>query len=284
MTPGLPIGIASLGALSIFLIAISTIPAKNVLKSRIEKLERISAKSLTQRHIIIDQIVSKEHTSNVRQRLNEAGWYDLSPHALTLRSIGALGIGICIGALLIVFLQNDTLGVVVGILVALLGWRLPSIVLSRCIKTRKDSIAQEVPDFLDLLSTTVQAGLSLNASMIQAVDATTGPLNEELTSTLSEIRLGRSRSDALQAMANRVNESSITTMALAIVQAEKLGSNLTDVLRELATDSRDRRWTRAEERASQLPIKMIIPMGLFMIPSLYLMIFGPVIAHLVQHK
>jgi tight adherence protein C len=284
MTYALPIAIALLGAGSIFLIAISMIPTKNVLKSRVQNLERVSEKSLAERNIIIDKIVSKERTSNMRQQLNEAGWYDLTPTALTLRSLGALGIGVSVGGLLIVFLHNNALGIIVGVLVALVGWRLPSIVLDRARKARKESIARELPDLLDLLSTTVQAGLSLNASMLQAAEATTGALKEELTSTLSEIRLGRSRGDALTAMADRVNENSMTMMVMAIVQAEKLGSNLADVLQELSKDARDRRWMRAEEKAAQLPIKMIIPMAMFMIPSLYLMIFGPVIAELLQRK
>jgi tight adherence protein C len=182
------------------------------------------------------------------------------------------------------FLHNNVLGTIIGVLVALVGWRVPSIMLSQAIKARKESIGRDLPEFLDLLSTTVQAGLSLNAAMIQSADATTGPLHSELTSTLSEIRLGRSREEALNAMADRANENSLTMTVSAIVQAEKLGTDLTDVLHELAKESRDRRWMRAEEKAAQLPIKMIIPMALFMIPSLYLMIFGPVIAEFVEHR
>ena len=101
---------------------------------------------------------------------------------------------------------------------------------------------------------------------------------------LAEVRLGRPRGDAFNAMAERINEESTTTMVTAIVQAEKIGSNLSEVLAELAKETRDRRWMRAEERAAQLPIKMILPMALFMIPSLYLMIFGPVVARLVTHR
>jgi tight adherence protein C len=119
---------------------------------------------------------------------------------------------------------------------------------------------------------------------VHAVNATRGALKAELESMLSEVRLGRPRSDAFNALAERCNEDSLTTMVTAIVQSERLGSNLSEVLRELAKDTRDRRWMHAEERASHLPIKMILPMALFMIPSLYVMIFGPVIAHLVQPK
>jgi len=278
----LPAAIALLGAISIFLIAISMVPSTNVLKTRIRNLERVDEPSLSQRNVIINQIVSTEHKSTLRNRLNEAGWYEVTPAALALRGLGAYGIGISVGILLIFFLHNDVLGGIIGVLVALVGWRVPSIFLSRAVKARKELIGRDLPEFLDLLSTTVQAGLSLNAAMLQSVDATTGPLHAELASTLSEIRLGRSREEALNAMAYRANENSLTMTVSAIVQAEKLGTDLTEVLQELAKESRDRRWMRAEEKAAQLPIKMIIPMALFMIPSLYLMIFGPVIAEFVE--
>lgn len=281
MTALLPVVIAVIGAASIFLIAISMVPSNDVLRTRIRKLERVDDQSLTQRNVLIDQIVSAEHKSTLRSRLNEAGWYDVTPGALALRGIGAYGIGMCVGILLIFFLHNNVLGGIVGVLVALVGWRIPSIFLGRAIKARKEAIGRDLPEFLDLLSTTVQAGLSLNAAMIESVDATSGPLHAELEATLSEVRLGRSREEALNAMSDRANENSLTMTVSAIVQAEKLGSDLTDVLHELAKESRDRRWMRAEEKAAQLPIKMIIPMALFMIPSLYLMIFGPVIAQFI---
>jgi len=284
MTIVLPVVIAAIGAISMFLIAMSMVPSTDVLKTRMRKLERVDEPSLSQRTIIINQIVSQEHKSTLRSRLNEAGWYEVTPAALALRGIGAFGIGLSAGILLVLTLHNSVLGAIIGVLVALVGWRVPSIFLAQAIKERKESIGRDLPEFLDLLSTTVQAGLSLNAAMIQSADATTGPLHSELTSALSEIRLGRSREEALNAMADRANENSLTMTVSAIVQAEKLGTDLTDVLHELAKESRDRRWMRAEEKAAQLPIKMIIPMALFMIPSLYLMIFGPVIAEFVEHR
>jgi tight adherence protein C len=283
MTFIFPIVIAIVGAASIFSIAISMVPSTNVLKKRIRKLERVDEQAFT-RNQLLDQIVSTERKTTMRSRLNEAGWYEVSPGALALRGIGAFGIGLSIGVLLIVFLHNNVLGIIIGVLVALVGWRIPSILLGSAIKARKEMIGRDLPEFLDLLSTTVQAGLSLNAAMIQSADATSGPLHSELESALSEIRLGRSRAEALNAMAERANEKSLTMTVSAIVQAEKLGSDLANVLQELAKESRDRRWSRAEEKAAQLPIKMIIPMALFMIPSLYLMIFGPVVAMFVGKK
>jgi len=284
MTLLFPLLIAIVGAASMFAVAMSMVPSTNVLRQRIGKLQRVDEQSLSQRDLLMDQIVSTQRKTTMRSRLNEAGWYEVSPTALAMRGLGALGIGLSIGILLVFFLHNNTLGAIIGILVALVGWRIPSIMLSRAIKQRKEMIARDLPEFLDLLSTMVEAGLSLNAALIQAADATTGPLNSELTSTLSEIRLGRSRAEALNAMSDRANENSLSMTVSAIVQAEKLGSNLGDVLQELAKESRDRRWMRAEEKAAQLPILMIIPMALFMIPSLYLMIFGPVVAMFVEKK
>jgi tight adherence protein C len=276
-----PYAIAASGMASAFLIVMSAFPARSPVAARLKKLERVSEKSAAQRLTIMDQIVTKERESRMQTRLIEAGWYGVTPLAMVMRTIGTLGIGVVAGLSVYLTHPNNIFSVIIGIFTSLIGWRVPSIMLSRAVKARKADIQKELPDFLDLLATTVQAGLALNAALVQAVDATRGALKEELRSTIDEIRLGRPRADALNAMAERVNEDSTTTMVTAVVQAEKLGSNLTTVLAELAKETRDRRWMHAEEKAAQLPIKMILPMALFMIPSLYLMIFGPVIARAV---
>jgi tight adherence protein C len=278
-----PYAVAGCGMVSAFLIVSSAFPARSPMASRLKKLERINEKSVHQRLKMIDHIVTKERHSRLQQQLIEAGWYGVTPIAMTLRGIGALGIGAVVCLLSMAFFSN-VLGVLGGAFAALVAWRIPAIMLSRAVKARKASIRRDLPDFLDFLASTVQAGLALNAALVQATDATHGPLRAELTSMLAEIRLGRPRADAFNALADRVNDDSTTTMVTAIVQAEKLGSNLSQILNELSKEIRDRRWLHAEERAAQLPIKMILPMALFMIPSLYLMIFGPVIARLVSGR
>ena len=284
MIPVSPYAVAACGAFSAFLIVFSAFPARSPMAARLKKLERINEKSVRQRIKIIDQIVTKEQHSRLQQQLIEAGWYGVTPVAMTMRGIGALGIGAVACLMSFLFFSGNVIGVLIGVFAGLVAWRVPSILLSRAVKARKESIRRALPDFLDFLSSTVQAGLALNAALVQATDATSGALRAELTSMLAEIRLGRPRADAFNALADRVNDDSITTMVTAVVQAEKLGSNLSQVLNELAKEVRDRRWLHAEERAAQLPIKMIIPMALFMIPSLYLMIFGPVIARLVTNR
>jgi tight adherence protein C len=103
-------------------------------------------------------------------------------------------------------------------------------------------------------------------------------LREEIEAVLSEIRLGRSRADALRSMAMRVRQPDISSTVTAIVQAERLGSNLGNVLSELAEETRNKRMMLAEEIAALMPVKMVIPMALFMLPALFVMIFGGVVA------
>jgi tight adherence protein C len=129
----------------------------------------------------------------------------------------------------------------------------------------------------------VQAGLSFNAALGYAQEVAVGPLGEEIKAVLSEIRLGRSRAEALKSMANRVKQEQLSTTVTAIVQAERLGSNLANVLEELAEETRNRRMIRAEEIANLMPTKMVIPMALFMLPALFIMIFGGVAAEYLTH-
>jgi tight adherence protein C len=274
--------VALCGAAAAFLLAFSFIPARNPLAERIEKMQRVNEPSHAKRMERFAQILAGEPSSRTRARLAEAGWYRTTPATLALRSLGGLGVGVAVAVVLMLILPNRALALGAGAGVALLAARLPKIALDRAIVARKNALERELPDFLDILSTTVQAGLALSAALIQAADATRAPLQDELRSALAEIRLGRPRGEALAAMAERTNEPQIRSMVTSIVQAESLGANIAEVLRELAIETRNRRWMRAEERAAQLPIKMLFPMALLMLPALYVMIFGPVAAELTR--
>ena len=158
------------------------------------------------------------------------------------------------------------------------GAQFPRSQLKAAIGKRKTAIVRALPDLLDMLATTVSAGLAFNAALGYAQEVATGPLGEELKAVLSEVRLGRSRAEALKAMANRVKQEQLSTTITAIIQAERLGSNLAQVLEELSEETRNRRMMRAEELANLMPTKMVIPMALFMLPALFIMIFGGVAA------
>jgi tight adherence protein C len=130
-----------------------------------------------------------------------------------------------------------------------------------------------------MVATTVQAGLSVNQSLAYAIDAAPGALGDEIKSALSEIRLGRARSDALRAAADRLNQQQFTTTVTAITQAERLGTNISKVLNELAEDVRNHRIMLVEEKAAKLPVKMVFPMAMFLLPALFVVIFGALAAN-----
>ena len=274
----LPTGIVLSAAASAFCFGLSLVPARNPLAVRLERLGRITERGPAKRLERIEAILSQESRTKMRARINAAGWYQVSPAAYVLRGFAGLAAGVALALALGLVIPFKTFAILCGVLVAVLGWYAPKIALDRAIVTRRERIAGELPDFLDLLAATVRAGLALNGALVQAADALAGPLKEELRTTLAEIRLGRPRAEALQGMAQRIGDTQTSTMVTSIVQAERLGSNLAGVLHELATDVRNRRWMLAEERAGQIPIKMIFPMVFFMLPSLYIMVFTPLIA------
>ena len=148
-------------------------------------------------------------------------------------------------------------------------------------RSARREIQRELPDFLDMLATTVEAGVGLNGALGTAVEGLEGSLGKELQIALQDIRLGRSRADALTAMANRVHVLDLTTTVTAIVQSERVGASITNVLDQLAAEARDRRLMRAEEIAGQLPNKLVFPMALCMLPALFIMIFGSVAAKIM---
>lgn len=281
---GISLVIAVLGGMSVFFLIIAFLPARNVLAERLERMENVKERSVHARFALIERIATGSPPELTQMRLMRGGWYSVTPLSLTLRGLAGMGFGTCVGLMLVFALPNKTIGIVSGAVIALLGWRAPKIALDRAIKARALAIGRALPGFLDTLSTMVQAGSALNAAMLTATNSVSGPLRDELQSTLAEIRMGRARSEALSALADRSTNPQLRTMITALLQAEALGSNISQVLRELSADVRNHRWMLAEERGAQLPIKMIFPMALLMLPSLYVMIFGPVLAGIIGHR
>jgi tight adherence protein C len=167
----------------------------------------------------------------------------------------------------------------VGLIV---GYIFPTFSLDGAIAKRKTAIGRKLPDLLDMVSTTVEAGTALNGALAIAVTRMEGPLADEFRMTLSDIRVGVNRADALTALSRRVNQIDLASVVTALVQTERLGGNVAQVLDELAEEARSRRLNRAEELAAKIPVKMVIPMALFMLPALLVMIFGPVAAQLLN--
>jgi tight adherence protein C len=156
------------------------------------------------------------------------------------------------------------------------GWKLPDVWLSSIIRTRQTSIQLFLPDMIDLVTVSVEAGLGLDASLQRVASRFPNALSEEVLRAMQEVRLGRGRIDALRDMAKRVDVPDLTNWITALVQAELLGVSIANVLRVQSERLREKRSQRAREQAQKAPIKMVFPLVFFIFPALFVMILGPV--------
>ena len=158
----------------------------------------------------------------------------------------------------------------------------PTTLLTLKARSRRERVQADLPDALDLLAVSVEAGLGFDGAVAKLSEHMEGPLAEEFGLTLSEMRIGESRQEALKRMAERVDAPELSAFVRAIIQADQLGTTLGRILRVQAADSRLRRQAAAEERAMKAPIKMLFPTVLFIFPAMFLVILGPAILNIQE--
>jgi tight adherence protein C len=160
------------------------------------------------------------------------------------------------------------------------GFMLPDFALSMKARARREKVRAELPDALDLLAVSVEAGLGFDGAIAKLVEHMDGALTEEFNLALGEMRIGESRQEALKKMAQRVDTPEVSTFTRAIVQADQLGISLGRILRVQAADTRLKRQAAAEEKAMKAPIKMLFPLVLFIFPAMFVVILGPALLNL----
>jgi tight adherence protein C len=282
--PPIIIAVTVGGALALFLFAFALLPRSTGVDRRLADLDR-SVIGREAKPGFFNSLIDDKQRSQLARKLSAAGWYTTTPTQIVIRTAGGGVVGVAAAAALVTFIGDTSLlWLCAGAAVVFAGFAAPTVMLNRAVEARQKAVQRALPDLLDMLTTTVEAGVSLNGALNVAIDTISGPLADELRSTMSDVRLGRSRSEALTAMAERVQQQDLTTTVVAIVQAERLGGNIVSVLEEIAIEARESRILRVEELAAQLPVKMVFPMALFMLPALVVMIFGPVAASLLSGK
>jgi tight adherence protein C len=282
--PPIIIEVTVLGALALFLFTFALLPRGSGIDKRLADLDR-NAIAREAEGGFFARLIDEHQRSQLARKLQAAGWYTTAPTQIVART-AASGIGgIAAAAALVLFIgDTSVIWLCAAAGVAFAGFAAPTVALNRAVEARQKAIQRVLPDLLDMLTTTVEAGVSLNGALTVAVDAISGPLADELRAAISDVRLGRSRADALMAMAERVQQPDLLTAVIAIVQAERLGGNIVTVLEEISSEARDSRMMRVEELAAQLPVKMVFPMALFMLPALIVIIFGPVVADFLSNN
>lgn len=164
----------------------------------------------------------------------------------------------------------------------ILGYMLPVMWLGRQITQRKNNITKALPDALDLLCISVEAGLAFDLALQRVTQKWDDELAREFKRVLSDIRLGRSRREALKDLAQRTGVEDVQTFTAAIIQADQLGVSMSKILRLQADQMRVRRRQRAEEKAQQAPVKMLFPLVFLIFPALFVVILGPAVPRIMS--
>jgi tight adherence protein C len=222
------------------------------------------------------------------RRLTPAGWFESLEHQLQL--VGSprswpiervlalkliLGIAGAIYAISLLANEFTSLNVVVAILTSIGGFFVPDLIIWGRAQERQQAIQLALPDTLDQMTISVEAGLGFDAALMRSADAGDGPLPDELHRTLGELKLGASRRQAFQNLAGRTNVPELKHFVFAVLQADEYGLPIAQVLRVQAAELRVKRRQRAEERALKMPVKIVFPLVTCIFPSLFIVLLGP---------
>ncbi len=219
----------------------------------------------------------------VQQRLIMAGepWGLSALDFMGLRILSA-GLGFIAVLWLVVTLQLPwTSALAFGVAGLLAGYIYPNMWLNRRIRARQQAIRRALPDAIDMLTIAVNAGLGFDAALARVADKWSNPLSEEFQRTLYELHMGVPRAEALRHLAERTGVEELSSFVAVVIQAERLGASISDVLQAQARTLRQRRRQWAEEQARKAPIKMLVPLVLFIFPSLFIVILGPAVPRIM---
>jgi tight adherence protein C len=221
----------------------------------------------------IEAIGARLLAAGLAQRITPASFLAVKGGAM----VGAALLGLILAAI-VSFASAIVLLPVLG----MLGFIAPDFILSSRIRKRRDLVLGALPDALDLLAVSVEAGLGFDGAVTKLTEHMEGPLVDEFGLLLSEIRMGESRQAALKNMAARADAPELSAFVRAVVQADQLGISLGRILRVQAADTRLRRQAIAEEKAMKAPIKMLFPTVIFIFPAMFVVLLGPALMNIVK--
>jgi tight adherence protein C len=232
---------------------------------------------------IYSRRAGEERERQVLELLRSAGLYRMRPVTfIGYRVLATLSLSLFLLWFLSAAGAQPVAVFFVVILFGALGWLAPQFVLKSRAAARLESIDLEVPELVDLLVTTVEAGIGFTAALQITARRVEGPLGEELRVALSEQNMGLTINEALANMLGRANTPALRMFVQAILQGETLGVSIGKILRELAVDMRKRRRQAAEERAQKAPTKIIFPLVLLILPALFIVCVGPFIMSFIN--
>jgi tight adherence protein C len=219
----------------------------------------------------------------IREKLVSAGMYGTTPRkVLGYQVLTAIAFALVILWLIPAMGGSIIFAVALSVAAGVGGWFAPVYYVELKRRKRMELIDKQMPDLIDLLVVTIEAGLGILASMRDASESMGDPLGQELRLTLQEQRMGLSVGQAIESLGRRCDAGNMRMFVRAITQGERLGVSIGTTMRNLSVEMRKRRRAMAEERAQKMPIKMLFPLIFFIFPALFIVILTPMVISIAK--
>jgi len=219
----------------------------------------------------------------IREKLISAGMYGTTPRkVLGYQVLGAIAFSLLALWLISAAGGSIIFAIVIAVAAGAGGWYAPVYYVELKRRARMEQLDKQMPDMIDLLVVTIEAGLGILASMRVASESMLDPLGQELRLTLQEQRMGLSVGQAIESLGRRADAPNMRIFVRAITQGERLGVSIGTTMRNLSVEMRKRRRAMAEERAQKMPLKMLFPLIFFIFPALFIVILTPMIINIAD--
>lgn len=232
----------------------------------------------------LGNLAPQEIKQNIERKLIQSG----NPRNLTFNSflVQMMISMVIFGAFILILVRVKPLElqriILLTFLALILGVILPVVLLNFRVQKRQAIIQKSLPDILDILLVSVEAGLGFDMALKRVTEKMQGELSKEFKRALEEMRRGKSREEALRGIVYRTGVADLSSFITSVIQAEQLGTNIADALRIQAGTMRQKRRQRAEEAAMKAPVKMLFPLVFFIFPTLFVVILGPALIRIFQ--
>lgn len=247
------------------------VPAVKGLRSGVSQLARRTSR-------IQRNEANKARLEAIETQMRQAG-FKMAVHEYNLMKTSFMLMILAVGFFIALrLIQNSVMmGMLVLVAVAVAVVALPRFFISSRIKRRQMQIQLDMPNVMDLLSVSIEAGLGFDAALNRVVEKLEGPLTEELSQVYKEIKMGRARREALAALAKRNDVKELQMFVSAVIQSEQYGTPIKTVLKVQSRQLRETRRARAQEKGMKAPVKMMLPMVVFIFPVVFIIILGPTV-------
>ncbi len=223
----------------------------------------------------LDRLENKLYRAGLMPKINVSGW-------LLIRVLIQFLLPLLMGVLLALVTEDIPRAILSALSMSVSAYSSSMLYLNNRIKQRRKALESALPDALDLITVSVEAGLSFDGAMDRVALNMQGPLAQEFGQTLKALRMGKSRREAMRDMSDRCDTSDLTTFIGSIIQADELGVSIGSILRIQSVQMRERRRQRAREKSMQAPIKMMFPLALFIFPTIFVVLLGPAMIQMME--